>query len=127
MKESIVAPACRITPLAALVFALPLTFAGAALAHHGWGSYDTSKAFTITAPVEHLEWVNPHAHLMLKYQGETWEATLAPLSRMETRGLTPQMLASGVQVSVFGYPSTRTKNEMRAERITVDGKTIELR
>ncbi|MFG1359533.1 DUF6152 family protein [Xanthobacter pseudotagetidis] len=98
-----------------------------ALAHHGWGSYDTAKAFTITAPVEHLEWVNPHAHLMLKHDGATWEATLAPLSRMQARGLTQEMLKPGTIVAVHGYPSTRTANEMRAERITVEGKTVELR
>jgi hypothetical protein len=101
--------------------------AGDALAHHGWGSYDTEKAFTITAPVEHLEWANPHAHLMLKHDGTTWEATLAPLSRMQARGLSKDMLKPGVTVSVYGYPSTRTANEMRAERIIVDGKTVELR
>jgi hypothetical protein len=37
------------------------------------------------------------------------------------------MLAVGTVVSIEGYPSTRTPNEMRAERITVAGKTFELR
>src|SRR5882724_11340640 len=40
--------------------------AGAASAHHGWGSYDASKAFTISAPVETLSWADPHARIMLK-------------------------------------------------------------
>ncbi len=72
----------RIVPLG-LAAAL---WAGAAFAHHGWGSYEVSKIFKISAPVEMLEWANPHAHLMLKHEGATWEATLAPLSRMEARG-----------------------------------------
>jgi len=29
---------------------------GAASAHHGWGSYDATKVFTINAPVETLTW-----------------------------------------------------------------------
>ncbi len=74
-----------------------------------------------------LEWANPHAHLMLKHEGATWEATLAPLSRMEARGLTADMLKPGTPVVVEGYPSTRNEHEMRAERITVAGKTVELR
>jgi hypothetical protein len=37
------------------------------------------------------------------------------------------MLKPGATVSVEGYPSTRTPREMRAERITVAGKTVELR
>lgn len=116
--------ALRRTLAAALVLSLP---AGLAFAHHGWGSYDTAKAFTMTGPVQHLEWANPHAHLTMSHDGATWEATLAPVSRMTARGLSAEMIKAGTTVSVYGYPSTRTPNEMRAERITVDGKTVELR
>jgi hypothetical protein len=101
--------------------------AATASAHHGWGSYDAAKAFTISAPVETLSWADPHARIMLKYQGAAWEATLAPLSRMQARGLSEQMLKPGTPVVVLGYPSTRNEHEMRAERITVAGKTVELR
>lgn len=104
-----------------------LAFSAVAFAHHGWGSYDTSKAFTITAKVGHLEWSNPHAHLTLPYAGAVWDVTLAPLSRMEARGLVREMIAEGQEVSAYGYPSTKTPHEMRAERITVAGKTYELR
>lgn len=101
--------------------------AGLAQAHHGWGSYDAARKFTIAAPVGHLDWQNPHAHLKLKHEGAEWEATLAPISRMQARGLSEEMLKPGTEVQVEGYPSTRTPNEMRAERITVGGKTFELR
>jgi hypothetical protein len=104
-----------------------LVSAGAASAHHGWGSYDASKAFTITAAIETLSWADPHAHIMLKHEGATWEATLAPLFRMQQRGLSEAMLKPGTPVVVEGYPSTRNEHEMRAERITVAGKTVELR
>lgn len=101
--------------------------AGGASAHHGWGSYDAAKVFTIEAPVEMVSWANPHSHVMLQYEGATWEATLAPLSRMQARGLTEADLAPGTVVRVVGYPSTRHEHEMRAERITTNGKTVELR
>jgi Family of unknown function (DUF6152) len=100
---------------------------GVAAAHHGWGSYDASKVFTISAPVDTLTWADPHTHITLKYKGDTWEATLAPLFRMNARGLSQEMLKPGTIVSVEGYPSTQKRNEMRAERITVAGKSIELR
>jgi hypothetical protein len=101
--------------------------AGAASAHHGWGSYDANKVFTITAPVEQLVWADPHTHVMVKYQGDVWEATLAPLFRMQARGLSQAMLKPGTQVVIVGYPSTQQPHEMRAERITVAGKAVELR
>lgn len=131
MTSSTTSPVTPLTtgirPAFSVLAVAGLLVGGPALAHHGWSSYDTSKGFTITAPVETLDWSNPHAHLTLKHEGETWEAILAPLSRMASRGLTRDMLKTGATVSVYGYPSTSEKNEMRAERITVEGKTIELR
>lgn len=112
--------------VATSVLALGLS-AAASEAHHGWGSYDAARKFTITAKIAQVEWTNPHAHIMLAHEGATWEITLAPISRMTRRGLTPEMLAAGTEVSVEGYPSTRHEHEMRAERITVAGKTVELR
>ena len=106
---------------------LTVASVGAASAHHGWGSYDATKAFTINAPVETLSWTDPHTHITLKYQGDTWEATLAPLFRMSARGLSQDLLKPGTMVAVEGYPSTQKAHEMRAERITVAGKAIELR
>ncbi len=112
---------------ALMLAAAALALATPAGAHHGWGSYDASKVLTITAPVQHLDWSNPHAHLRLTHEQEEWEATLAPLSRMQLRGLTQEMLMPGATVTVVGYASTRTPREMRAERIIVASKTVELR
>jgi hypothetical protein len=110
-----------------IAFAALLIAGGGAFAHHGWGSYDAAKKFTISSAVERLEWTNPHVHVDLKHQGATWEVVLAPPFRMEARGLSPALIKAGATVSAEGYPSTRTGKEMRAERITVDGKTYELR
>ena len=113
--------------LIALAGASSLVAAGAAFAHHGWGSYDAGKMFTVRSPVEKLRWENPHVHIDVKHQGATWEAVLAPPFRMDARGLKPEMLKAGAMVAVEGYPSTRVEREMRAERITVNGQTFELR
>ena len=111
-----------------ILLASALVFAtGGALAHHGWGSYDAAKKFTITSAVETVQWQNPHVHVMVKHEGGTWEAVLAPPFRMDARGLNPDLIKAGTPVAVEGYPSTRTEREMRAERITVRGKTYELR
>ena len=99
----------------------------AASAHHGWGSYDSAKKFTIEAPIDMIAWQNPHAHVMLKYENATWEVTLAPISRMQRRGLSEEMLSIGTVIQAEGYPSTRREHEMRAERITVAGKVYEMR
>src|ERR1700733_14112055 len=102
----------------AICVVLTVVSVGAASAHHGWGSYDATKAFTISAPVETLVWADPHTHITVKYQNDVWEATLAPLFRMEARGPSEEMPKPGTTVGVEGSPSPRLAHEMRAERIT---------
>jgi hypothetical protein len=99
----------------------------AAHAHHGWGSYDASSALTIEAPVESLLWENPHGELIMSHDGQPWRITLAPLSRLQVRGLSREMLQPGTVVAAQGYPSRRHPNEMRAERLIVAGQTYEMR
>lgn len=111
----------------ALAAAVLATIGGGALAHHGWGSYDAGQKLTITSPVQHVMWQNPHVHIQVTHQGATWEAVLAPPFRMDARGLSPGLISAGTRVDVEGYPSTQTTRELRAERITVAGKTYELR
>jgi hypothetical protein len=107
---------------AALVFA-----AGAAFAHHGWGSYDAAHPVTVAGPIMTSKFENPHATVTVKGDDKTWTVTLAPTSRMSSRGATEKVVAVGQNISAYGYPSTVEKDEMRAERITIDGKTYEMR
>jgi formylmethanofuran dehydrogenase subunit C len=46
---------------------------------------------------------------------------------MQNRGLPQPALVKGKTVTVEGYASKTHENEMRIERITVDGKVVELR
>jgi len=46
---------------------------------------------------------------------------------MENRGLQPAGLKPGTTVTVLAYPNRNKADEARAERITVSGKTVELR
>ena len=51
----------------------------------------------------------------------------ADLAHEQPRRARAAVVAVGKTVSAYGYPSTVEKDEMRAERITVDGKTYEMR
>jgi hypothetical protein len=112
-------------PLYVLLAALVI--AGPAAAHHGWGSYDAAKPVTITGPILNAKYENPHATITVRGADKEWTVTLAPTFRMSNRGATADVIAKGKTVTAFGYPSTVEKDEMRAERITVDGKTYEMR
>lgn len=114
----------RLFPLTA---AAVLLAAGAAYAHHGWGSYDASKVIVIDGKVLESAYEFPHGELLMEYQGSKWTVTLAPPSRMQSRGLQREDIAVGKSVKAEGYPGTVRQNEMRAERVTVNGKVIEMR
>ncbi len=113
-------------PILAAAVALPLLILPA-VAHHGWGSYDATKPLTINATIEQLTIGNPHGDLMLTYNGEMWHVTLAPLSRMNARGATADIVKQGAAITVYGYPKRDGTKEMRAEWIEIDGKRYQLR
>jgi len=100
---------------------------GAAIAHHGWGSYDAEKPVTVSGPIVTSNFANPHATVTVRSSDKVWTVTLAPPSRMSSRGASDKVIAVGNMVSAYGYPSNVVKDEMRAERITIDGKTYEMR
>ncbi|KAA0968806.1 DUF6152 family protein [Pseudomonas sp. ANT_H12B] len=104
-----------------------LLVATAAFAHHGWSEYDSTKSLQLTGTIEQSGYSHPHGFVNLKTADKTWNVVLAPPSRMENRGLSKEMLAVGNQATVIGYQNRNKPDELRAERITVGDKTIELR
>jgi hypothetical protein len=106
----------------ALVCALPTMVS----AHHGWSTYDANKTLTLTAPIAELRWANPHVAAAVQYGGKRWEVVLAPVYRMEARGLSADMLRKARSVTLIGQPRKDGTPEMKIERIVVDGKEYNL-
>ena len=118
----------RIPGIAATVLMMVLAAGAAdAGAHHGWSGYDSAKPLQVEGVIKDAGYEHPHGFVRLETAGKLWTVVLAPPSRMENRGLAPAMLKPGTKAKVEGYPSRDDPGELRAERITVDGKTIELR
>jgi hypothetical protein len=114
----------RIIVAAAAVAAAPL----AALAHHGWAGQD-SAATVLDGSIQTVNYRNPHGTIDILTADRTrWNITLAPISRMTARGLTADKLKVGDRVRVNGFRnSDRSRNELRAETITIGGVTTNLR
>ena len=106
---------------------LALALPSLAYAHHGWSEYDASQNLKLTGTIQEAGYEHPHGYVKLQTPGKTWIAVLAPPSRMDNRGLSREALKVGATASVEGYPNRNKPEEMRAERITVGGKTVELR
>jgi hypothetical protein len=117
----------RITAVFGAVAAVFLVGNAALQAHHGWGSYDAANPVTVEGPITELNFQNPHATIKIKAADKEWTVTLAPVSRMNTRGATEDKVAVGKTISAHGYPSKPHPDEMRAEWIKSDGETYQLR
>jgi hypothetical protein len=101
--------------------------AGVAAAHHGWSGYDSGKELNLAGTIQEAGYEHPHGFIRLQTPGKTWNVVLAPPSRMENRGLPREQLKPGTKATVVGYPNRTDPQELRAERITIAGKTTELR
>jgi hypothetical protein len=112
---------------AALAVALVTLLPVAAGAHHGWSSYDASKPLTLEGTIREAGYEHPHGFVKLETPDKTWLVVLAPPSRMENRVLPREMLKPGTRAAVVGYQKRDDPVELRAERITIAGKTTELR
>jgi Family of unknown function (DUF6152) len=109
---------------------IPIAFtvaASAASAHHGWSEYDSAKTLKVAGVVKQSGYEHPHGHIQLEAADKTWLVVLAPPSRMSARGLPAAELKPGIKAEVVGYANRSKPEEMRAERITIGGKTVELR
>jgi hypothetical protein len=96
-------------------------------AHHGWSGYDSTQVLNLTGVIQASGYEHPHAFITLAAPGKTWSVVLAPPSRMERRGIARDMLNPDTTATVVGYPNRTDPLEMRAERLTINGETVELR
>jgi hypothetical protein len=108
-------------------FVLLFLTSSAVSAHHGWSGYDSSKVLEFKGTIIETGYEHPHGFVRIKVPDKTWVVVLAPPSRMENRQLPRKNLAPGTEALVVGYPSRKDAQEMRAERITIAGRTTELR
>jgi hypothetical protein len=101
---------------------------GAAFAHHGWGSFDSSQVLDYAAPVVRSSFANPHGVVVLARNGAELTVELAPTGRMEARGLAAADIAPGKRVRVHAYRNRSNERLFRAEWIETEaGKRVQLR
>lgn len=96
-------------------------------AERDWPSYDLTKPQKLSGVVREVSYRGKPPLLKMEVNKRVLTVILAPPARMDFRNLPEQMLKPGITVSIVGYPSKRTADELRAEAITVDGRTTELR
>jgi hypothetical protein len=111
-----------------IVLAAVLLSPVAAAAHHGWGGFDNTKVLDFSGEVVRSTYANPHATVWMRRDGQELTIELAPVFRMEARGLAQADIAPGRTVRVYAYQNRGNPNVYRAEWLEPAGKTrVELR
>lgn len=106
---------------------LVVLFASGAGAHHGWSQYNTDQTVDLNGRIREAMFEHPHATLKLEVEKKTWTIILPPPTRAARLGLTVETLKADVQVGIAGHRHRTAEDEVRALRITLNGKTIPLR
>jgi Family of unknown function (DUF6152) len=117
---------------AALTAATIATFlaakTGKTSAYEGWSGYNNEQTLNLTGEIQNVNYENPHTTIEVKTDDDkVWQAILAPPAECSKLGLPQGALQVGQRVKLEGYLYLPVEvNEMWAERIVIDNKTIEL-
>ena len=110
-----------------------VSLAGTAAAHHGWADYDPNRPMNLVGTVREVRYANPHVTLQLRTPaaGRTpardWRVVLAPVARMQRKGIPEGRLRPGMTVRVIGERHRRIAQEVKIEWIVIGGDTAQIR
>lgn len=108
-----------------------LLVAPAAVAHHGFGTFDMSSEVEITGIVTDLAFVNPHAWLYLDVTDADGESAamrceMRSATTLRRSGWTPEMFPLGAQVTIMGSPDRNDPAACYVSTVVfADGSTID--
>ena len=116
-----------------LVAALPaLLWMGVPYAHHSFAVYDFGQQIEFSGTVETLNFKNPHIAMTLRVTNAEGETEIidfiegAPANMLARKGLRPENIAVGEEITAFGSPLIEdpTKFFLRRVRLS-DGREFE--
>ena len=95
-------------------------------AHHGWG-WATDEEFEISGKIVEVRLGNPNGEVTIDAKGEQWMVEVGQPWRNQKAGLTDDMFSIGRTITVHGHRSAkRDERLVKAERVTIDGKSYNL-
>ena len=98
----------------------------AAMAHHGW-TWAEDEEFALAGVLRGARLGNPHGELDVEAADGMWIAEIGQPWRNERAGLTDDLLAPGVELTLEGHRSRKPEERvMKAERVIIAGRLYDL-
>jgi hypothetical protein len=101
-------------------------------AHHSFAVYDFSTQIEFVGKVEELNFKNPHIAMTMVVVGEDGESKIidfiegAPANMLARKGLRPDMIAPGTEITAFGSPLNEDPTKFFLRRVRLaDGREFE--
>ena len=116
-----------------VLFAAVLSFliSASAFAHHGYASYDLTKAITLRGTVTEMQIINPHSRLLFDVKDSSgkvvkWSAEFSNPTAMRRDGWNRETLKAGDEITITGNVATNGINHMFPLRLIrmSDGKAL---
>jgi len=103
-----------------------------ASAHHSFAVYDFSTQIEFVGKVETLNFKNPHVAMTMLVVDEDGNTTTvdfiegAPANMLARKGLRPDMIAPGTEITAFGSPLNEDPTKFFLRRVRLaDGREFE--
>ncbi len=115
---------------AALAFAVPLTIAAPALAHHSFAMFDQKKVMTLQGTVTEFQWTNPHAFIEIDVptNGKIvhWSIELNSPNNLKRQGWSRASLKTGDKITMRMNPlRDGKKGGLFLDLKKADGKVLD--
>lgn len=121
----------RAIPAAAVVLALVIG-QQLSLAHHSFAVYDFEQQIEFVGKVQSLNFKNPHIAMTLSTTGADGQPIVvnfiegAPANMLARKGLRPDMIAVGTEITAFGSPLIEDPSKYFLRRVRLaDGREFE--
>jgi hypothetical protein len=103
-----------------------------ASAHHSFADYDFQTQIEFVGTVDTLNFRNPHIAMTMAVVGEDGERKIiefiegAPANMLARKGLKPDMIAPGTEITAFGSPLIADPSKFFLRRVRLaDGSEYE--
>ncbi|HET8696168.1 MAG TPA: DUF6152 family protein, partial [Gammaproteobacteria bacterium] len=105
--------------------------AGAALAHHGFGNFDTQKEISLKGTITRIDFVNPHSYVYLDVDGEggakvPHRCEMRSATVLRRSGWSAGMFKVGEPIAITGAPDRFDANSCYVNTVVfADGTTAD--